>query len=194
MLPKIDPALIGTRLGSGYYASVYEYGADQALKLAIDDGTRDYLEWCYVRGRRYGRGSSWMAHLPWVYSIGPVEDLPALPRCEVPRPGWYALLERYDCTLTVHMGWKHTHWPEDLRYMPELAQTVALLHAELGADATCDLHSGNVMWSAKRGELVVTDPSAAAYSGSYRDTARSMTWPEIPPALRGLHQHLMQVQ
>jgi hypothetical protein len=95
-------------------------------------------------------------------------------------------MERYDCTIKEHLG-RREMWGAELRGMPELAATVELVERHLGADSTCDLHGGNVMWSKARQELVITDTSSAEYTGSCTNTIRSMT---SPRELAGLRLHV----
>jgi hypothetical protein len=184
---KVSKDLVGPVRGKGAYAVVYEYGVDMALKVADNDGTRDFIEWCFVRGRRYGRGSPEMKNLPWVFAVGDASELPVMKEAQgcYSRDSWYAVMERYDYTIRVHKGWSRTHWSWELCQLPELADTVHLLHGHLGDEATGDLHSGNVMWSEARQELIITDPSGNSYTGSCADTVRALTaprWAGFPSA------------
>lgn len=142
-------------LGGGCYGEVFDLGDGNVFKTAHLDGTCDWIEWCYHRTMKFGPDSKEMHGLPRVFAFW---------RGEV---DWQCVMEKYDATagqITKRMGrlegtagepWFDSAWC-----------TIGKFKHLFDCGFFGDVHWYNVMWSNKRKEWIVTDPSSSGSSSA----------------------------
>jgi hypothetical protein len=153
-------------VGSGCYAAVYEVGDDKVLKVAEMDGTGVYIEWCHERLAQFGADSPEMHGLPVVYEYQRVGA------------GWAAIMERYDHTMReVRDRQEDRHgpvvlpdgcvvdrggnlWSHSFNVAAFILAPFKDSFSDVGVEFN-DCHYNNIMWSSKRGQWIVTDPSSS---------------------------------
>lgn len=145
------------RLGRGCYGTVYALkgNEDYVVKLARNDGTRTYLEWCKHR-QSIGRGMRGMPRVRWI--VGTDEGyavcmprLPHKPGDEGLEMGW----ARYGLPGGAYYPANHTHTPAYLRKLVEAMQDEAGIHGN-------DMHYQNFMVD-HDGTIVLNDPDSGSY-------------------------------
>ena len=142
------PTVMGSMIGSGLYARVYEHGEGKVLKIAYNDGTSEYIEWCYLMGLEYADDSLHMRGLPRVHAFGRHDA-----------NHWWCIMDRYDHTWNgVNFG----RLPTD---DPAVRAQCYRIERIMGARITNDVHGGNVMWSTKRQQWIITDPCSSGTTG-----------------------------
>lgn len=129
----------------------------KVLKIAkCSDGTMDYIEWCYLRMRKFGKGSPEMNGLPEVEAFGRCGD--AFTSAEEvfsgtdgpPTQGWW-------CVMPEYGGARHLARSVLQESCSEL---IDMLNTLFGRGFCNDTHQGNFMIDESRGGMVVlTDPS-----------------------------------
>lgn len=148
-----DPTSL-TELGEGCYAKAYLQRDGTVLKIAREgDGSMDYVEWCWLRMRKFGKGSLEMHGLPEVEHFGRLGT------------GWWAVMPRYVSVYALYPG--NSSWTPGGGYVfgEAIKPVVALIEKVLGRWVN-DIHRGNVMWDPKRKQWVVTDPLSDDATGT----------------------------
>lgn len=138
------------KIGSGAYAKAYLQPDGTVLKVsASKDSCMDFIEWCYRRVKRFGKGSKEMHGLPQVMHFGQTKK------------GWWAVMPRYE-TAHDYNDRGVTEWVNGR----VAVQAVAKLIREVFDVDYLDLHNGNVMYDAARNQWIATDPMADSANGS----------------------------
>lgn len=194
-------------LGTGLYARVYLQEDGTVLKISKGlDGSMDYIEWCSLRLKKYGKGSPEMAHLPEVEHFG---------RCKVMKvdiitgetsevDGWWCVMPKYleadeSPPAKANQGGLYLH---DNRgnfrgyiYNRAIRTTLTFIEQRFGWKDNLDIHAGNIMWDESRESWIVTDPCSQYASGTgsliSQDTRfkqrKTAIWKRTP--LQCLHRH-----
>lgn len=155
-------------LGGGLYGKVSAIGPTLVYKIAYLDGTCDFIEWCFLRMRKYGPDHPEMEGLPRVYDFRRLPDF-----------NWECVMERYDMTARERGEREYgadygSFWDRPgintdhngvgaLEFAEAMARKLSSVFGEGWAN---DLHNSNVMWSEKRGGWILTDPSSSSSSGT----------------------------
>lgn len=170
-------------LGGGVYSSAYDCGDGRVIKIArANDGTRNWLEFCYNR-RLAGVATSLEPEVWSIVDLLTVDEEHRLDPVtgtygwdEVQKPGYLAVLTKYKPQPSRGKAWGDRWSNRSLSEMPEYHEVQAAYREYLGQirghevpewDVFNDLHSGNVML-AKGNRPVITDPSSGDY---YRPVA-----------------------
>ena len=135
-------------LAEGLYSKVYRMTNGKIVKVGVNDGTRNWLEFCMLR-REAG---TLMPMMPEVYQVTAIED------------GYMAVMEPYfelsrSQLSAVMFSCDFKAARQEFMYYLQ-----SLTGEEVGIwGAFNDIHSGNVMICPRRGPIV-TDPLAGAYT------------------------------
>lgn len=172
-----DPTATLTKLGAGMYATVYRQEDGTVLKISKGlDGSMDYIEWCFLRLKKYGKGSVEMMHFPEVEHFG---------KCKLQKKNLFSgQLEEVDGWWCVMPEYVEAYQSPPCKanngrldayndrgnycgyiYKKDIERTEAFIKRLFGWDFL-DVHSGNVMWDESRNSWVITDPSADDSTGS----------------------------
>jgi hypothetical protein len=155
------------RLGKGFFGSVYalEGSADKVLKIAANDATRDYIEFCHKLTISGLINDAQCVNMVRVYDCGDSGD-----------GTWWAVMERCAATFSEvyrnperYPGATHVDRADCYDAIDIMPALIAMLNATFPAPCGrfCnDAHRGNFMWSTARKCWVLTDPASGTYSGS----------------------------
>jgi hypothetical protein len=142
------------RLGEGCSGAVFDLGDGNVFKNAHIDGTCAWIEWCFARTLKFGPSSKEMHGLPRVFAFDRTES-----------GGWMCVMEKYDATAadkTKRQGYMEGTAGE--AWFDSAWATIGKFKHLFEDDFFSDAHWANVMWSAKRSEWIVTDPSSCKYT------------------------------
>jgi hypothetical protein len=148
----------------GSYGVAVRLRGGMVLKVGRKaEGTMDFIEWCMLRMRKFGKGSAEMLHLPEVTAFG---------RCGA---GWWAVMPEYttakefygdEATYLTNGTWNEEHtYYISYKFEADIMPTIIMLQG-IFVDGGWDIHSGNVMWDKRRGQWVIVDPLCNDGSGS----------------------------
>ena len=171
----------------GVFATVYMLPDDTILKIAVcEDGTMEFIEWCYNRMKRFGKGSPEMNGLPEVEAFG--KNFGTASTCATnifdsepdadKTQGWWCVMPYYESVSRLLDGELDGELDGDLDVELEIfhngIQTainplMEKLDFLFGEGFCNDVHSNNVMWDRGRKQWVITDPNASEPSGKSPD-------------------------
>lgn len=141
------------RLGEGCYAIAYLQEDGTVLKISrMEDGTMDYIQWCYHRMQHFGAGSPEMSGLAEVEAFGKLSD-----------NRWWAVMPRYDRDRSLFDGFNLS------TVRNRLAPVIKMIEATFGENFVNDLHGGNIMCDSRKDNYVITDPSSSVATGVVRN-------------------------
>lgn len=151
----------GKFLGDGLFANVWEMTDGNVCKVSrSSDGTRNWLELCAL----HTAASTLLPMMPEVFSVVPCEE------------GYMAIMPKYGDSYEHYQSANYGCPQEEVRAAPGYkAARQAFsdyLYMLIGERLDYwrvfdDVHSGNVMWCARRG-WIITDPSSMEYMESVR--------------------------
>lgn len=129
---------------------------EKVLKVAkCADGTMDFIEWCYLRMKKFGKGSAEMSGLPEVEAFGRTSERVTNARNLVygfdegdATHGWWCIMPRYDSARAWSLGDLEMSCKDLIRKLEEIFYP-----------GFCnDLHPGNFMYDRARDQVVIIDP------------------------------------
>lgn len=146
------------RFSGGCYGSVYHpcEGSEWIVKLARNDGTRTYLEWCLWR-EKTGRKMKGMPEIDFLisYRVGNDENyyLVAMRRYTSLRDKFDEEEDRLKAITPAKDRGESSHY---------LRKLVLAFEEETGIQAN-DLHTGNFLYDERSKTYILTDPSSRGY-------------------------------
>lgn len=194
---KPVPAGQGKLIGEGLYGKVYllPNSPGKVLKVAFRDATATYIEWCYLMHQQWSVDSPEMKGLPEVFDFGWAD-----------KDHWWCVMAEYEFTYSENLARAGRDVWIRPAADPGVVAAIRRIERALGYDMVNDVHGGNVMWSERRKQWIVTDPSSAGPTGASTDELRSKVprrepptpvWKMTPESLRRfmgkLDDHLMAV-
>lgn len=145
-------------LGSGCYAKAWEISQGVVCKIGMNDGTRNWLEFCLLM-REQGK---LMPLMPEVYQVVSLEDdryMATMRRYFNGRDEWRRQGQAYgDFPSEVTWNADNNAYSEVEEAFKAYIQSINPI-ISMGFS---DVHGGNVMWCSER-KWIITDPCSSSY-------------------------------